>query len=303
MQADAGRQEAYRLLAPAKINLGLEIFHRSPGGKHYLASIFLPISLCDELFFKAANEDTLTTVNLLEGPARQSFAAVSEGESIEKNLVYRALLATRPYRRECFQIELRKVIPTGGGLGGGSSDAGCALRFLQPYLSCSARELIDLALRLGSDVPFFLKPEGALIHGLGERRTPVAVGPGLGMLCLPDIHMDTAEAFLRLKRPLQPAPPPESLQSLTESVRQALRKSDWARVHGLRNDFEPIVFELHPRLALVKDRMVQAGAAFASLSGSGSALYGLFAAGFDVEALCQVFRAQFPTFRFIKFNF
>ncbi|MBE7436844.1 MAG: hypothetical protein HS115_00195 [Spirochaetales bacterium] len=293
----------YRLRAPAKINLGLEIFHRSPGGKHYLASIFLPVSLADELIFRPAEEDGLSTVNLLDGPARQSFAAVSEGGSIQNNLVHRALQLTQPYRTERFQIELHKVIPTGGGLGGGSSDAGCTLRFLRPYLNCSESALDGLALSLGSDVPFFLKPEPALIHGLGERRTTIEIGPGLGMLCLPDIHMGTAEAFSSLKRPLHPAPPPESLQSLTESVRQALRKSDWARVQGLRNDFEPIVFELHPRLALVKDRMVQAGAAFASLSGSGSALYGLFAAGFDVGALCRQFGAWFPTFKFIEFNF
>lgn len=268
------------MLAPAKINLGLQVHHRrKPDGYHYLSSIFVPIDFGDGIEIEPAEQDQLETENHLSGPAAASFEQVSERGDLQSNLVWRVLDWTRPARRTAVRVRLIKRVPTGAGLGGGSSDAGTLLRLLAEsgLWNDSAAELANLALRAGADVPFFLHPEPALVTGIGERRRPVQLGTAFGLLALSDLQIATAMAYSALKRDLQGDPPPETLSGFSKSVEQALGRSDWKAARILVNDFEEPVFKMHPILARVKEHFYRNGADYAALSGSGAVVYALFA--------------------------
>ncbi len=259
-----------RIPAFAKINLRLEILGKRSDGYHELRTIFQSVSLHDELLLRASKKPGISL-------SIQGNAALSS-EPFQKNLVYRAVDALRRELkiRSGVEIELRKNIPAGRGLGGGSSDAAAALL---GYLRLTGRklplaQLLEIASSLGADVPFFLFGGRALGVSRGNEIYPLPDIPKLSVLIVSprNVHVPTLDAYRWLKaRPMtltKPAVDPKLWRfcALCWSVQES----------GLSNDFEPPVFRRHPRLEKIKRALLQRGAAEASLAGSGSAVFGVF---------------------------
>jgi 4-diphosphocytidyl-2-C-methyl-D-erythritol kinase len=246
----------------AKINIGLRITGVRPNGYHDLETLFLRIPLADALEVIPAEED--------------SFDDGGFGDP-QANLVYRAmeLLRHEVGSLPPLQVILRKRIPTGAGLGGGSSDASAMLLLLRRMLDLplSDERLAELALQLGADCPFFLTEGPQIGRGLGEELTPfdLDLSGRVLTLALPGIHVSTAEAYGRI-----------AISSPAEPLEQSLRRpmTEWRE--WVINDFESTVFALHPELAEIKEQLYAAGAVYASMSGSGSALYALSEAPLDL---------------------
>lgn len=225
----------------AKINWALRITGKRPDGFHDLETVFQTISLHDDLTFTPADRMSLTC----DDPT------IPVDDS---NLVLRA---ARAVDAAPMAIDLRKRIPAGGGLGGGSSNAATTLL----ALGASRDDLPALALSLGSDVPFFLAGGTAYATGRGEILTPMPPMRGIPLLLvLPEERVLTKDAFARITR----SSPPLGIDAYRDFT-------------NFTNDFEEPVFALLPRLRKLKQRLLDAGATWAGMSGSGSTLVGAFA--------------------------
>jgi 4-diphosphocytidyl-2-C-methyl-D-erythritol kinase len=250
----------YRIQTGCKINLGLNIVERRPDGYHNLETIFYPVPLFDELSVSEGNgEDELT----LEGNPL-------EGE-VQDNLVLRAV---RLLRQEGFpvpplSIDLKKVIPSGAGLGGGSSDAACMIKTVSRLynLPLTEEQMKDLVRKLGADCPFFISPQPLYAEGIGDVFTSISLNlkGWYLMLVKPEVHVSTREAYAGV-RPHRPT------YSLLETA--ALPVGQWSE--RMVNDFEENIFLNHPLLGEIKAELYRQGAAYASMSGSGSTIFGLF---------------------------
>ena len=259
-----------RIPAFAKINLRLDILGKRPDGFHELRTVFQSISLHDELRLRASRKPGITL-------SLQGNESLSR-EPSKKNLVYRAVEALRRElkARGGVEIVLKKKIPAGRGLGGGSSDAAAALL---GYLRLTKRELaparlLEIAASLGADVPFFLLGGRALGVNKGDEIYPLGDIPRLGVLVVSprEIQVPTPDAYRWLK-----AKPFELTKSAITSKLFEFCALCWsAQGSDLSNDFEGPVFRRHPRLGKIKRELLQRGAAEASLAGSGSAVFGVF---------------------------
>lgn len=260
--------EVRSLAAPAKINLTLEILARRGDGYHALRSVMVPIALADELVFAPSD----------------GFAFACEPPSLAPdNLVPRAFaqvgLAHAPVA-----VTLRKRVPVGAGLGGGSSDAAGVLHAAMrgAFGDAGARDWLADARSLGSDVPFFLVDGPALVEGTGERVTALgAAPPWWVVLIVPDVHVATAAAYAALDtaRATHPAPTRPRNDSAALRCGEALQRADYAAVLAtLTNDFAPIVRDAYPAVDAALRALDDAGAPHrAMLSGSGGACFALFA--------------------------
>ena len=262
MKAGRAGLRCARVRALAKINLDLRVIAKRPDGYHELRTIFQTISLADTLVigFK---------------PGRRTVIEIEDPLGIPGNLAVKAA--------ECaldalgiqgrVAIGLRKRIPMGAGLGGGSSDAAAVLLAL-PVLAgrvLALPKLCELGAALGSDVPFFLLGGTAAGIGRGSELFPLADLPRReGLLVAPALHVSTAEAYRRLS--------PRLTVELQESTIFSFQSLVWDRgvPNDPCNDFEAVVFEQHPQLADLKRRLVRTGARPVLMSGSGSAIFGLF---------------------------
>ncbi len=264
-----------RVSALAKINLELRVLGKMADGYHELRTIFQTVSLADRL------EIAFT-------PGRTSAIELAESDPIPDNLVERAarLILEAGETPGTVAIRLRKRIPLGAGLGGGSSDAAAVLLAL-PVLTGSALEiaqLLELGRQLGSDVPYFLLGGTVAAIGRGTELFPLPDAPARrGVLVAPDLHVSTADAY----RWLAPRLTSESQQNKIFSFQTQTWQPGVTACS--QNDFEPVVFERHPRLAGLKERLVGAGACPAMMSGSGAALFGLFADGEGVARAVESF--------------
>lgn len=272
-----------RLHAPAKVNLYLDILRRRADGFHDLRTAFAALSLGDEIATSAQgplDPARLFRVALtVEGP----FAAgVPTGE---ENLLCRALVAlARALGVEPrtdlppLPLYLKKNVPHGAGLGGGSSDAAAALRLAAGLLEVPppAAMLHAVAASIGSDCAFFLGAPFAEGTGRGEVLTPLPARSIPLLVVLPEFPISTREAYGRLR--------PEHLGARSDA--EGLRR--WLGGTGplpaLENSFEPALDPLHPRLRTVREQLRESGAVLARLSGSGSACFGLFATAQDRDA-------------------
>ena len=245
----------------AKINLGLEILRKRTDGYHDINTCFVPISMYDEIFIKQDYELTVET---------QGRAYISQ----EKNLCYKAaqLLRDKFDITSGAKIQLRKNIPTGAGLGGGSSDAAFTLLALDSLWNTHAtwQELSEIAGKLGSDVPFFLMNSVAIGSGRGEILTPLHLYlPFWIVIVYPKIHVSTAVAYSNVI----PNDNPTDYLSLFD--KDTLITAELLE-NSIRNDFEVSVFAKHPILASIKQNLRDSGALFSMMSGSGSSIFGLF---------------------------
>ena len=275
-----------RVSALAKINLGLKVLGRRADGYHELRTVFQTVSLADAL------EVEFT-------PARSTSITVRSEPEIPGNLVERAARLALGAMRKTGRVEfhLRKRIPMGAGLAGGSSDAAAVLLAL-PVLAGGTLPppvLMKLASQLGSDVPFFLLGGTAVAVGRGTEVYPLADRPpAAGLVLVPGLHVSTAEAYQALGRGAGELTLPawqdmiSGFQSCVWELGQALRGTPAPAAGG--NDFESVVFSRHPRLKSLKRRLEKLGASPALLSGSGSALFGLFAGRGEAERA----REHFP---------
>ena len=243
----------------AKINIGLNVVAKRSDGYHDLETVFYPVGICDVIELTPAGE-------------RTTFACHPplDGCPDADNLVMRAVESIRrDFYIPHLAIDLVKRIPSGAGLGGGSADATFTLRCLNDLFSLGLDDeaLEARAARLGADCPFFVRNRPVFATGTGNVFTPVQLSlKGWHIVVVkPDIFVSTREAFSQV------VPHPSS-RSLAEDV--MLPVEEWR--HVISNDFEPGVFAVHPRIGEVKEQLYAAGAAYASMSGSGSAVYGLF---------------------------
>jgi 4-diphosphocytidyl-2-C-methyl-D-erythritol kinase len=243
---------------PCKINLGLQIINKRQDGYHELVTCFYPVPWTDILEVIKADRFAFTSSgNLIPGPT-------------ESNLCIKAYeILKKDFDLGPVRIHLHKIIPTGAGLGGGSADAAHTLRLLNDIfqLRQSQQCLMEYAAVLGSDCAFFVQDDPMFGQGRGEVLTkiPVSLRGKYLILVKPDIHVSTAEAFAGI-RPQQPQ------HSLQELVQQPV--SEWK--HLVKNDFEDSVFRKHPAIRIIKEKLYSMGAQYASMSGSGSAVFGIF---------------------------
>lgn len=248
-----------------KINLGLSITEKRPDGYHNLETIFYPVALEDALEIRTNPE------------AQQKFTLHQHGMEIagnpENNLVVKAyLLLDKEFHLPPVEIHLYKHIPSGAGLGGGSSDAAFMLKLLNEHynLQLSDNQLEDYAATLGADCAFFIKNTPTYAEGIGNIFSPIELSlKGYRiMIVKPDVFVSTREAFANI-RPHRPEYP----------VREVIRRpvAEWKDT--LINDFEASVFPQYPVIGEIKEELYHQGAIYASMSGSGSSVFGLFAAG------------------------
>ena len=251
----------------AKINIGLNVVSKRADGFHNLESVFYPVPLRDALEIVPSDVQSHLSIypeNLALG-------------DVEKNLVWHAYrLLANDYVLPNIAIKLLKHIPAGAGLGGGSSDAVFMLKLLNEYanLQLSNEKMMHYALQLGSDCPFFLDNTPKKVRGRGEVLENCALslnGYFLVLICLP-IHISTADAF-------QGIVPQIPSENLFENVQKPIET--WR--DNIVNDFEKTVFLKHPILAEIKDKLYQNGALYASMSGTGSSIYGIFEQEPDVK--------------------
>lgn len=251
----------------AKINIGLQVTERRPDGYHNLDTVFYPIPINDAL-----------EVIVAEGAdydCRLHISGITIEGDTDNNLVVRAyrLLAT-DYTLPPVDIYLHKHIPTGAGLGGGSADASYMLRLLNEMfeLGITTEQLERYATQLGADCPFFITGKPVYATGIGNEFHPIdfTLNGWYIVVVKPDVFVSTKEAY-SMVRPEKP--------EVTLDKKITLPISEWKG--AISNDFEKGIFALHPELDVIKEKLYQLGAKYASMSGSGSALFGLFEAPID----------------------
>ncbi len=269
-----------KLFAPAKVNLYLRVTGRRDDGYHLLDTLMVPISLGDEV-----------EITQVDGPPG-SITVHADAPDIplgEENTAYRAARAfhERTGRDEPVAITIRKRIPVGAGLGGGSTDAAAVLRGLNDLLGAglSSEDLMAAALSVGADVPFFIHGKPARARGIGEELSPVGPLPRLSMVVLfPNLPVSTAWVYRNLRFKLTKTSDNNNLIENLDTPHEV------ARV--MVNDLETVTIGRYPRIARLKERLDREGALGSRMSGSGSAVFGVFAdeadarrafAGFDGE--------------------
>lgn len=277
------RPQRLRLSSLAKINLDLRVLHKRPDGFHELRTIFQTISLAD-------------TLEIDYEPGRTKIALESNIE-IPGNLILKAtdLVMRASKAKGQLRMRLHKRIPMGSGLGGGSSNAATILLVLPALFkkSLSLEKLLELASELGSDVPFFLIGGTAVGLGRGTEIYPlpdVAASPGL--LITPEIHSSTAAAYAALERHVSDEASPAILGKFQAFTLCACSPSPCPGPPAI-NDFETVVFRQHPQLQSIKGKLLQLGARRAMMTGSGSALFGLFPSRKLRDRAAELFRKEF----------
>ena len=257
----------------AKINLGLNIVERRPDGYHNIETVFYPIPLTDVLEIVPARDGETTLRcygNPVDCPA-------------EKNLVMKACrLMQERYDIQPVEIHLYKHIPDGAGLGGGSSDAAHTLVMLNKMfeLGISDADLAAMAATLGADCAFFVYNRPMMATGIGDVLSPLDVdlkGKTL-LLVKPPVGVDTRTAYSRVA-------PAKPVADLAQTIAQPVESWDGLLV----NDFEPSVFAALPQLWLIKARLMDAGAQYAAMSGSGSTVFGIFDGDILAERAADTF--------------
>jgi 4-diphosphocytidyl-2-C-methyl-D-erythritol kinase len=241
-----------------KINLGLNVIRKRDDGYHDIETCFYPVPLTDILeIIPSESTEFTTSGNIIPGKP-------------EENLCLKAYyLLSQEFSLAPVRIHLHKIIPTGAGLGGGSSDAAQTLRLLSQMfaLNLTDNELSAFASQLGSDCSFFIHDRPMIGSRRGEILAPSSVRlAGKFMVLLhPGLHVSTAEAYSGVV----PGEPPLPVETIVSGSVEKWRKL-------LQNDFELTVFSRFPLISNLKDELYQLGAVYASMSGSGSAVFGIF---------------------------
>jgi len=271
--------------APAKINLFLRVTGRRPDGYHELDSVFVPISIYDRLDIELRPAHSVSV---------QLFCDSDAVPGDERNLAFRAayeFLAEFSIQAEVL-IKLHKEIPSGAGLGGGSSDAGAVLRMMA--VLCGVKQsspLLRVAMKLGADVPFFLNPTPSRVRGVGERREPLGqIEKPFLLIAVPPVEVPTTLVFRHLRPEHWSGPAPDSDVL-------AIVQGRVGREH-LVNDLEQVAIAQWPEIGELKKLVEALGARAAAMTGSGGGVFGIFnsseqasAAGRDIVRRAPEIRA------------
>ncbi len=255
-----------------KINLGLYITNKRDDGYHDLETIFYPLNCADALEIIQSEKLHFQT------------AGIEIPGGIEQNLILKAysLLKKNNHQIQAVDIFLLKKIPLGAGLGGGSSNAAFMLKMLNDFfeLKLSNKELENYALQLGSDCPFFIENKTALAKGRGEQLLPIELDLSAFHFGIvkPPIHISTSWAFSQIN-------PRANRKPLIEIIAQPIET--WE--NELINDFEEPILKSYPEIAAIKERLKGCGAVYNSMSGSGSAVFGIFEDKQDLRRLQALF--------------
>ncbi len=242
-----------------KINLGLHIISKREDGFHDLETVFYPLKWEDALEAVKAEEHEFTTTGITVPGSNDDNICIKALALLQKDFPQIGPL----------KIHLHKTLPTGAGLGGGSANGAYMLQLLNNMyrLQLTEQQLIQYSLQLGSDCPFFVVNRPCFATGRGERLQPLALDLSDYSLLIvhPGIHVHTAWAFTQIT-------PHAAAYSLPELVLQPV--STWR--DRLRNDFEQPVFQKYPAIGQLRDLLYKKGALYAAMSGSGSAVFGIF---------------------------
>ncbi len=244
---------------PCKINLGLSVLSKRSDGYHNLETCFYTVPWLDVLEVISSDEFSFT-----------STGTVIPGAP-EDNLCVKAYrLLNKDFDVGPVKIHLHKIIPSGAGLGGGSSDAAYMLRLLNVKfsLNLSEKTLMNYAAQLGSDCAYFVQDKAMIGTGRGEilEEIPLSLQNRFLVIVKLGIHVSTADAFGGIT--------PKAPSHAIEKIVSKYPVEEWKSI--LKNDFEETVFRKYPHIKLVKDKLYALGATYASMSGSGSAVYGIF---------------------------
>ena len=243
-----------------KINLGLRILRKRNDGYHDLETVFFPLPHYDIIELIHGSEDLVF-----------SGSGLRVAGDPANNLCFKAIQLLKKDFPElpAMRMHLHKNIPMGAGLGGGSADGAFTLQLINQKfrLGLSREQLLNYALQLGSDCPFFIINKPCVAYGRGEQLEEIGVDlSGYGILLVhPGIHVNTADAFSGI----EPAIPAKSVKDI---IQQPV--SSWK--NELINDFETTVFKKHPAIKSIKDSLYSGGAVYASMTGSGSTVFGIF---------------------------
>ena len=271
-----------QVYSPAKINIFLKIEGREvKSGMHFINSLFAPIDLFDTIEITESSVFSITT----EG--------ISENIPTEKNIIFKAHSALQSYigkELPKFEVRIRKTIPSGAGLGGGSSNAAAFLKFLNGYckLNLSLTQLIEIASKVGSDVPFFILGKPAVVKGLGEKTEPVHLPQtdDFFVLVNPEIHVNTGLAYSLF----------DKFYPNCNTKNRVPEHFSWKN-EDIFNDFEEIVFAEFPEIARVKAELEAAGAHKVFMSGSGSTLIAMTKSEDVSGKIVSEFSKRFKTVR------
>jgi 4-diphosphocytidyl-2-C-methyl-D-erythritol kinase len=246
----------------AKINLGLRITAKRQDGYHDIETLFYPVNLSDALEFVISSGKTSCDELVVTGLKIDSRP--------ENNIVLKTIrLLRKDFPIPFLKIHLHKAIPSGAGLGGGSSDASFAIKAINKYFGfgLNDQEMCTLALELGSDCPFFIDPAPSFATGRGEILHPAY--PFLDGYCIsilnPGVSISTREAYINC----HPAKPEAPLEKLI-----GLPADKWKKL--VKNDFEEYAFKLYPVISDMKKALYRSGAIYSSMSGSGSSVFGIY---------------------------
>lgn len=255
-----------------KINLGLHIINKREDGFHNLETVFYPIPLADSLELIENNSNLFNSVSF------KSFGLSIDG-SLENNLIVKAYrLLANDFKLKAVDFYLLKNVPMGAGLGGGSSNAAFALKLLNGSLklNLSNKQLENYAAILGSDCAFFIENKPSYATGRGEILEPINIDLNGYFIVLvkPNIHVSTAEAFANVYKRGEGSMP------LKELIKKPIEK--WKGM--IENDFEKSVVNYHPSIGLMKDKLYENSAIYASMSGSGASVFGLFETEIDLKS-------------------
>lgn len=284
------RPQALQLRAYAKVNLFLRVLGKRPDGFHDIRTLFQTVSLSDSLSVR------------LTPAGRPAVKLTCSREDLqgEDNLAWRAadLMLRLTGLAAQIEIALDKAIPSGAGLGGGSSDAAAVIRAVASMLPTrpAAQALFDVAAELGSDVPFLLLGGSAIGTGRGTELKPLAdLRPAALAIAQPAVEVSTAWAYRALQQhraALTPASDKSKIEGSDLTSNAPFAGSLPGSREGMVNDFESVVFRRYPLIAALKERLQALGAQPALMSGSGSAVYGVFESYQSARLVAQTLRAE-----------
>ena len=266
--------DSVEIHAPAKINLFLEVLNKRLDGYHNINSLFQAVTLFDILKFKKIGQP-ICSVHM-SGEIRAD---------ITNNLIVKAydLLKTKFNLKDGVEVELEKNIPIAAGLGGGSSDCAATIVALNQLfnLGLEKKQMTEISLELGSDIPFFFTKGQGIVTGKGERIEESSFPTKYKIVLVsPSLTLSTKEGYAALKMGLTVSGTPYNLKA-NRNLEEFLEL-----LSNARNDFERVQFEKYPKLGEIKEKLKKCGAVFARMSGSGPTIFGVFRDNIDTERAC-----------------
>ena len=267
----------------AKVNIGLKVLKEREDGYHDIVTVFQEINLFDIISISKKSKGCDFNSNATWLMNDKTNLCVIAYEAMKKK-----------FDIDGVDIDLTKNIPKGSGLGGGSSNAASIMKGIRELysLNISDKELEDIASQIGADVPFFIRGSIQLGEGIGDRLTPLKINiSGKYLIIIPDTEIDTSWAYSKFKNDLDSSILPINFASLSNEKTISLDKLQF-----FENDFESIVVPTYPEIGKIKEALHALGARFASLSGSGSTVFGIFNDDLSLDKASSYFSPKYKTF-------